>query len=230
LAVDGPVVMAVGNRAFLAERVNLIFSDSWASLPINLITAVIVALVHRAVLPLHVPIIWVLFITSVVGLRLAIYVSYRRAAVSEDIALVWVRRLMMVLALTGAGWGVGSVVMMSMAPPIYQVLIAFVLGGMAAGGMPSLSRIFAAYVVFAVPVLLPAIVYFASQGTELGISVAAMGVLLLGFLVAMGRRQESNIINSMQIADENRSLVEELRREIVEREQSRKWAAGSGMS
>ncbi len=214
------MVMAVGNRTFLAERVQLIFSDSWASLPINLINAGVVALVHRNVLPLHVPLIWFLFIASVVGLRVALYLWYRGAPVSEANAPVWARRLMVVLAVTGAGWGVGGIVVMSMAPPIYQVLIAFVLGGMAAGGMPSLSRIFTAYLVFAVPVLLPAIVYFAYQGTELNISVAVMGTLLLGFLLAMGRRQEANIVNYMRTAEENRNLVQDLRREIAEREQA----------
>ena len=211
--------MSVDGRIFLAERVQLVFSDSWASLPINLINAGVVAFVHRDVLPLHIPVIWVLFIASVVGLRVALYLWYRRARASGESAAMWSRRLMAVLVLTGAGWGAGGVVMMSMAPPIYQVLIAFVLGGMAAGGMPSLSRIFAAYAVFAVPALLPAIVYFAAQGTELDISVAGMGALLLAFLLAMGRRQEANIVSFMRTAKENRNLVQDLRREIIEREQ-----------
>ncbi len=211
--------MAAGNSAFVADRVQLIFSDSWASLPINAINAGIVALVHRDVLPAHVPVIWFLFIIFVVGLRVGLYLWYRNATVTEENAPIWVHRLMFVLALTGAGWGIGGVVMMFLAPPIYQVLIAFVLGGMAAGGMPSLSRIFSAYVVFVVPLLLPAILYFALQGTELDLSVAVMGILLLSFLLAMGRRQETNIVSSMWVAKENRNLVQDLRREIAEREQ-----------
>ncbi len=213
------MVMADGNRAFVAERVQLIFSDSWATLPVNVVNAGIVALVHRDVLPLHVPVVWFAFIATVVALRIALYLWYRRVTVTEDNAPVWVRRLMVVLALTGLGWGIGGVVMMVLAPPIYQVLIAFVLGGMAAGGMPSLSRIFYAYVVFAIPVLLPAIVYFAVQGTELDLSVATMGMLLLVFLLAMGRRQEANIVDSLWVAKENRNLVQDLRREIAEREE-----------
>ncbi len=206
------------DSAFLAERVRLVFSDSWASLPINLINAGVVALVHRDVLPVQVPIIWFLFLGSVVGLRIALYVRYRRAEASDAAARLWARRLMLVLMMTGLGWGAGAIVMMSLAPPTYQVLIAFVLGGMAAGGMPSLSRIFTVYVVFVVPILLPAIVFFAYQGTELSVSVAVMGTLLLGFLLAMGRRQETNIVDSMRIARENRNLVDDLRREIAERE------------
>ncbi|UCH74740.1 MAG: PAS domain-containing protein [Rhodospirillales bacterium] len=211
--------MALGRHTFLAERVRLVFSDSWASLPINVINAGVVAFVHRDVLPLHVPLIWLAFILSIVALRVALYLWYRRSATAEADATVWARRLMAVLLLTGLGWGTGGVAMMSMSPQNYQVLIAFVLGGMAAGGMPSLSRIFTAYAVYAVPLLVPAIVYFALQGSELAISVAAMGTLLLVFLLAMGRRQESNIVDSMSIARENRNLVRDLRREIAEREE-----------
>lgn len=211
--------MAAENRNFLAERLHLIFGDSWASLPINLINAGVVAAVHRDVLPLHVPITWFLFVASIVGLRVALYIWYRRTEVSDENATVWTRRLMVVLVLTGASWGIGGIIMMSMAPSIYQVLIAFVLGGMAAGGMPSLSRVFSAYLVYVVPVLLPAIAYFAYQGNELSVSVAVMGTLLLGFLLAMGRRQETNIVDFMRIAEENGNLVQDLRREIAEREQ-----------
>jgi signal transduction histidine kinase len=211
--------MSVASQTFLADRVRLIFSDSWASLPINVVNAGLVAYVHRDILPPHVPVIWLLFIVSVVALRVALYLWYRRAEPADADASVWSRRLLAVLALTGFGWGAGGVVMMSMAPPVYAVLIAFVLGGMAAGGMPSLSRIFEAYVVFAVPLLTPAIFFFALQGTELGISVAIMGALLLTFLTAMGRRQEINLVAAMRIATENRNLVHDLRREIGEREQ-----------
>jgi len=211
--------MPAASEAFLAERVRLIFSDSWASLPVNVINAGIVAYVHRDILPPHIPVIWFLFIVSVVALRVALYVWYRRTSPGEADASVWVRRLMAVLALTGIGWGVGGVIMMSMAPPIYEVLIAFVLGGMAAGAMPSLSRAFEAYIVFAIPVLVPPIFFFALQGTEVGISVAIMGGLLLAFLTAMGRRQEDNIVASMRIVRENRNLVKDLRREIAEREE-----------
>lgn len=210
---------SAADEKFLTERVRLIFDDSWANLPVNLINAGIVAYVHRNILPPHVPILWFVSIASIVALRLALYFWYRRAGPADADGSVWVRRLILVLALTGIGWGTGGVVMMSMAPPIYKVLIAFVLGGMAAGGMPSLSRVFAAYVVFVVPVLLPAIVFFAYQGTELDVSVAIMGTLLLVFLTAMARRQESNLVASMRIARENSNLVQDFRREIEEREQ-----------
>jgi len=209
----------VADQSFLAERVRLIFSDSWATLPINVINAGIVAFVHRDVLPPYVTAIWLTFIVIVVTLRAAVYAWYRRAGSGDADAYRWAIRLIVVLGLTGVGWGVGGVVMMTKAPHVYDVLLAFVLGGMAAGGMPSLSRIFAVYVVFAVPMLAPAIFFFAFQGTELDLSVAIMGALLLAFLTAMGRRQESTIVASMQIAQENRNLVHDLRREIAEREQ-----------
>jgi len=212
--------MAAGKQTFLAERVRLIFSDSAATLPIHLINAAVVAFVHRDVLPPHVPVAWFAFIASVVGLRVLLYTWYRRAAPTDDEAAVWARRLIPLMALTGAGWGVGGIVMMSMAPPLYQFLTAFVLGGMAAGGMPSLARIFVAYFVFVVPVLLPAILYFGYLGTELTLSIAGMGILLLVFLSAMGRRQEAFIVDSLGAASENRDLVQELRREISDREQA----------
>lgn len=217
---EGAADMPAGRRTFLADRLRLVFGDSWATLSIHVINAAVVAFVYRDVVPAHVPVIWFFFIVLAVGLRLALCLWYRRAAPSAEAATVWAWRLIPLTALGGIGWGVGGVAMMSMAPPIYQILVTFVLAGMAAGGLPSLSRVFPAYLAFLVPVLLPAILYFGLQGTELALSISGMGVLLLAFLVMMGRRQETVIVGNLRTASENRELVEDLREEISKREQA----------
>jgi hypothetical protein len=219
-------VTASSNSAFLAERVRLVFSDSWGSLPINLINAGVVALVHRDVLPVQVPIIWFLFLGSVVGLRIALYIRYRRAEASAAAARLWARRLMLVLMMTGLGWGVGGIVMMSLAPPTYQVLIAFVLGGMAAGGMPSLSRIFTVYVVFVVPILLPACFWdscwpwAAARNPTSSIPCKSQGRTAIWWTIFVARSTNANTRNPVCAwAREHWHGLSALR----------KWAAGNGI-
>jgi signal transduction histidine kinase len=225
---------------YLAGRVRLIYSDAPGTVAINLLNAAVLSFVMRGELPAAILLGWFAFIASVMISRIALYVWYNRAASGgEDEARAWLLRLATLTTLTGIGWGVGCLVVLSEAPPLHKVFTAFVLGGMAAGGLPSLARVFPVYLLFIVPVLGPAIVYFAWQGGDVGWSMAVMGAVLLGFLLLTGRRQESVVLEALRLAGENRDLVgslteetenaleakeraeslnEELRREIDDRE------------
>lgn len=208
---DRPVVPDdLNERAYLGERLRLILADAPATLSINLINCSVLVFVHWQVVPRAVLLTWLAVIAAVVALRFSLYWRHRRAPPTEDQAPVWLRRLTIQVALTGVAWGVGGYVIMSYAPPIYQVVTAFVLGGMVTGGMPSLSRIFSAYLAFAIPILFPAILNFALWGDELGLSMAGMGALLFAFLLYVGRRQEALVVDSLRLADQNQGLVEDL--------------------
>jgi signal transduction histidine kinase len=199
---------------YLAGRVRLIYSDAPATIAINLINAAVLSFVMRGELPSPILLGWFIFIAGVMVSRAVLYARHRLAGVySEDEARSWLLRLAILTTLTGIGWGVGCLVVMSEAPPLHKVFTAFVLGGMAAGGLPSLARVFWAYLLFVVPVLGPAIFYFAWQGGEIGWSMAVMGALLLGFLLMTGWRQERVVLEALALAGQNRELVKSLTEE-----------------
>ena len=199
------------DKPYFAGRIRLIYSDAPSTVAINLLNAAVLSFVMRGELPSSVLLGWFAFIASVMMSRVFLYAWYRRAAsYGEDEARVWLLRLTILTTLTGIGWGVGCLVVMSEAPPLHKVFTAFVLGGMAAGGLPSLARVFLVYLLFAVPVLGPAIFYFAWQGGEIGWSMAVMGAVLLGFLLMTGRRQEEVVLEALRLAGENRDLVANL--------------------
>jgi signal transduction histidine kinase len=199
---------------YLAGRVRLIYSDAPATVAINLLNAAVLSFVMRGELPSSILLGWFAFIAGVMISRVFLYAWHRRAGgYGEDEARAWLLRLTVLTTLTGIGWGVGCLVVMFEAPPLHKVFTAFVLGGMAAGGLPSLARVFMIYLLFVVPVLGPAIVYFARQGGEIGWSMAVMGAVLLGFLLMTGRRQEGVVLEALRLAGENRDLVANLTEE-----------------
>lgn len=202
------------SEPYLAGRVRLIYSDAPGTVAINLFNAVVLSFVMRGELPAAILLGWFAFIASVMISRIALYAWYNRAAGGgEDEARAWLLRLATLTTLTGIGWGVGCLAVMSEAPPLHKVFTAFVLGGMAAGGLPSLARVFPVYLLFVVPVLGPAVFYFAWQGGEIGWSMAVMGTVLLGFLLLTGRRQERVVLDALRLAGENRDLVASLTEE-----------------
>lgn len=196
---------------YLAGRVRLIYSDAPATVAINLLNAAVLSFVMRGELPSPILLGWFAFIASVMMSRIALYAWHRRAGGYDEIeARAWLLRLAVLTTLTGIGWGVGCLVVMSEAPPLHKVFTAFVLGGMAAGGLPSLARVFMTYLLFVVPVLGPAVLYFAWQGGEIGWSMAVMGTVLLAFLLMTGKRQERVVLEAVRLAGENRGLVANL--------------------
>jgi signal transduction histidine kinase len=199
---------------YLAGRVRLIYSDAPATVAINLLNAAVLSFVMRGELPASILLGWFASIAGVMGLRIALYAWHRRAGgYGENEARTWLLRLTVLTTLTGIGWGVGCLVVMTDAPPLHKVFTAFVLGGMAAGGLPSLARVFRTYLLFVIPILGPAIFYFAWQGGEIGWSMAVMGTVLLGFLLMTGRRQERVVLEALRLAGENRDLVANLTEE-----------------
>ncbi|MCK4866509.1 MAG: PAS domain-containing protein, partial [Alphaproteobacteria bacterium] len=196
---------------YLAGRVRLIYSDAPATVAINLLNAAVLSFVMRGELPSPILLGWFAFIASVMMSRIALYAWHRRAGSYDEIeARAWLLRLAVLTTLTGIGWGVGCLVVMSEAPPLHKVFTAFVLGGMAAGGLPSLARVFVTYLLFVIPVLGPAVLYFAWQGGEIGWSMAVMGTVLLAFLLMTGKRQERVVLEAVRLAGENRGLVANL--------------------
>lgn len=204
----------LGREPYLSNRTRLIYADSPATIGINLLNAAVLSFVMLGELPGTVLAAWFSYIAAVMATRTMLYFRFRRhAGDGEEEARTWWTRLTILTTLTGSGWGVGCLVVMSEAPPLHKVFTAFVLGGMAAGALPSLARVFRTYLLFIVPVLLPAILYFGWLGTEIGWSMALMGLVLLGFLIVMGRRHENIVLEALQLGGENRDLVEKLTEE-----------------
>ena len=197
----------------LAERVRLVYADSNLTAGINLVNTGILAFVQRDAVDAAIIVVWTGYMMAAVLFRLIVAGSYRRLAADGAQARTWAGRITAGAALTGVGWGAAGVFLMPVALPYHQVFTAFVLAGMAAGGMPTLARIYRAYLVFTVPTLAPAILFFLFRGTELGASMAAMGSLLLGFLLFVGKRQQDSVVGALRLADENTRLVEHLRDE-----------------
>jgi signal transduction histidine kinase len=197
----------------LAERVRLVYADSNLTAGINLVNTGILAFVQRDAVDGFVVAGWTGYMLAVVLFRLTFARIYRRSAHGDADARRWAGRLIAGVAAMGVGWGAAGVLMMPVTPTSHQVFTAFVLAGMAAGGVPTLGRLYRAYVVFAVPTLSPAILFFLLRGTELGVSMAVMGSLLLVFLLFVAKRQQDSVVGSLRLADENATLVEHLREE-----------------
>jgi signal transduction histidine kinase/DNA-binding response OmpR family regulator len=154
---------------------------------------------------------WFGAVVALVLARQWLVIRYRRdpGACSDRL---WARLFALGTTLTGAAWGASALLL----PPegvIHQLFLAFVIAGMVAGAIPSLSSYLPAYVGYMLLALLPLAERVALMGGYLSQTLLVMILLFSLFLVSSARRYHQTLIRSLELGYANADLVASLTRE-----------------
>ncbi|WP_233490201.1 diguanylate cyclase [Thiocapsa marina] len=95
---------------------------------------------------------------------------------------VWRRNFVAGACAAGFVWGGAGIALFHPTSFTHQVFLAFVLGGMVAGGVPLLSPLYRAYPCFAIPIVLPITFSMLMLGDRVHV---IMGLMILVFGIAM---------------------------------------------
>ena len=141
-----------------------------------LINGLILIFVQRAHFPLTVLLGWFAGLALVTAGRIGLVYRYHRVHPAPAVAWRWAWRYYIGVGLAGITWGSAAVLLFPLDAIGPQVMVAFVLAGMTAAGLLVLAARFEAVVVFLLPALLPLILQFFLQNSELH---TAMGIMTL---------------------------------------------------
>ena len=89
----------------------------------------------------------------------------------------------------------------------HEVFLTFVFGGMIAGATALYASYFPAFLAFALPTATPLTLLFFSRGDSLHISMGAMGVLFVTIMTATAKRNQTMILESLTLHQENSTLI-----------------------
>lgn len=165
-----------------AEQVRLLYEGAPLAYTVTLINGAILAYVQSALIPIAVVLAWygcLLFATLV---RALVTWRYGRVKPGPDQARFWNIVYVIGAAVAGSVWGAAGLVLFPFDSIAHQVFVAFVLAGMAAGGISVLAPRMEACLAFLLPALLPLAVQYLTLRTPLQ---TAMGVMTLIFLAAL---------------------------------------------
>ncbi|MBL4687151.1 MAG: response regulator [Nannocystaceae bacterium] len=112
---------------------------------------------------------------------------------------------------SGSIWGLGSAVLFPADDGTLQLLLAFVIGGMAAGASSSLACHLPAFYAFVLPSVLPLAARFALCGERFQLGIALMLVLFATLVSGIAKRAHRTFVDGFGLSFENESLVAELR-------------------
>ncbi|RKT43264.1 ATP-binding protein [Thiocapsa rosea] len=205
-----PHTPATGAR-IEADLTRLLFEQLPASLVITAANAVLVAAAMSLVSSPAGAWIWFAALVVILVARGLLMMRYRRAGKARS-STDWTRRFALGAAATGLAWGL-SVFLLPSHVLTYQVFLGFVISGMVAGAIPSLSPCLVAYLSYMLGALVPFALRMIVIGDELAYTFLALILLFAVFMWLNARRYHRTLRHSLELGHVNLDLIDSLTQE-----------------
>ncbi len=163
--------------------------------------------------------VWLAAMAVVSALRLALLGAYRRRQGGEDDRR-WGRYF--VLGSLGAGtlWGLAGMALVLVDQLAYQLLLLFVVAGLGAGAISSLTAYLPAFYAFLLSMMVPAGLGHLLSTDDTHLALGAMVVFYTLALSFFARNINASLRNTLELRFANTALVAQLREQKEEAEQA----------
>ena len=198
-----PHNLTIQDLTIQAEQTSHIYGAVNKAIIATIINSTILTIVLWSVINHTILIIWLTSILLVSIVRSFITYRYKLASPSVEDVHVWYQRFLFGSVIASTIWGTTSIFLFPTDDLTRQVFLAFVLGGMAAGAITSLSYIKGAIYVYLVFTLVPLAVRFYYSGTELSLVMGSMITLYLVVLLQSAKQSYSNSAQNISMRIDN---------------------------
>lgn len=198
-----------------AKQVGLLFSH----LPVIVLATSLNSAILTLALWNHVShgilVAWLVCIQLTALLRCVLLLQYRQNPEGKS----WGRWFSRGTWASGICWGAAGVLLFAPGSVPHQTFLTFVLGGMSAGAVTTLSANFRVVLAYLLPGLLPLTVRLFSEGGPLHIAMGGMVGLFLTLIVEISWRWHRTTLTMLTLEVTNGDLITQLKSEIAERQQ-----------
>jgi diguanylate cyclase (GGDEF)-like protein/PAS domain S-box-containing protein len=191
----------------LLGQVRLVHENSLLSQLVVLFNATILAYVEWSVVDHTTILVWLVCMTVVTLGRLQLVYAFQRVQPGAAQIKRWRNVFYAGVAVSGLLWGGVGVFLFPADSFAHQVFAAFVIAGMIAGSVATLSPLLVAFVLFAVPALVPIAVQFLLRGGQIYFSMSVMAVLYGLAMAAVAKHINSMLRKSMALSEHNSQLI-----------------------
>ena len=153
---------------------------------------------------------WFAFLWIAVGWQLIRWLFNRNRVFPPTASSRGITRATIWAAVMGGAWGLAGFAFLLSNDIVHGVYLAFVIGGMAAGAVASLSPVLPACVVFIVASVGPLVAGFLVQGEGMSLVMAAMMGIFLSALLYIAKMGNASFFETVRAALENERLLGKL--------------------
>ena len=197
-------------QELLSAQLRLLYTNANLSACINFLVATILCALQWSVIAHPVLGGWLLTILLITLFRLILASRYRHAP-DDSKRNTFLRLYVLGAAVNGAAWGAAGVLLYPPDHIIFQVFLAFVVGGMMLGAASLLAPRPEAFLSFQLPAGLIPAVRFLAEGDRTHVGMGLLAALFTLAIVVTTRRLHRTISSSLLLQIQNRGLTEDLR-------------------
>ncbi|WP_077730501.1 HAMP domain-containing sensor histidine kinase [Methylocaldum sp. 14B] len=193
-----------------ASQIKLLYQQLPSALIATAANAAILVLILWREVSRPLAIAWLLAVGALVLVRYGLLRAYAQANPTSTDAPRWARFFLLGVAANGALWGLAGFFLFVEHSYVHQIFLGFVLGGMVAGAMSTLSSFRHAFLVFLLPALLPYTAQILRHGGDVHIAMGAMLVLFVAMMWMISERLYATVAESLRLRFDNLDLLSDL--------------------
>lgn len=214
-----PAAQSAYDDQVLTEQINTLNRFLPLILAVNVLVGAAMIFALRGIADTRQLLVWAVTLLAVVGFRLGMYSSYRRSQ-GNDTLRTYCRYFSAGAALSGLLWGTAGVLFFQPGQLDYQLFILFILVGMGAGAVSSLTAYMPAFYAYFPVSILPIGIYLSLQNTTLHTGLAIMTLVYVVALSFFGHNIGRSFVLSLRLRFENMDLVAQLSEQKEQAEQA----------
>jgi len=207
---DAGLLLSDHTEQIRNEQIRLLFQLSKTAFLSTPILAAVLVWVHWNNISVHWLSIWFVAICLLTLIRYL----YVRAYLSEDKTLrneaKAVRIFLLGVFFAGILWGVAGGVFYINDSSVHKLFLAYLLGGIVAGSMTTLSIYKGAFLIFSVPAMLPYTVQVMAHSGETNIAMAGTYLLFLILMIRISNQNYQNVTDTLRLRFDNSDLIQHL--------------------
>lgn len=200
------------SAALLAEQIKLLYQQAVSALLGTLFIAMALVLVFWSYSPKSWLLGWLTAVFLLTFIRFLLVRAYFRKNPSVAESTVWGCLFMLGVFLSGVAWGTAGGIFFVESSAVHQLFLAFLLGGMIAGAMSTLSSHKNAFLVFAVPVVFPYLYQVVTHESDTYIAIACTYLLFTILIGKISHQLHYTITDSLKSRFDNFDLLNRLLR------------------
>jgi signal transduction histidine kinase/ActR/RegA family two-component response regulator len=210
--------ISIGSSLIHAEQLRLLYGSTPLVVFATVLNAALLVIVLWNVSDRTSLLIWLGTITILMLWRAWNGFTFKRASPDSKNNTSWSNKFNVGVILTGISWASVSIFLFPDNSVAHQVFIVFVLGGMTAGAVGTLSFQRLPIISYLILLLLPIIVRMALTGTQMGIIMGIMLTLYLFILLNSSRNFYETTRQNIALHYEAKQREEEMKKAVAEAE------------
>ncbi len=194
----------------LAEQIKLLYQQAPKALIVSLIIAAALTFVFWNLVATVWLVSWLAAIYLLTFARFLLIKSYFRKNPAITESPVWGRRFLIGTLLSGILWGGAGSILFISGSAMHQLFLAYLLGGMVAGAMATLSSYKWAFSAFSIPVVLPFTYQVITHESDIHLILALTYLLFVFAMGSISHRLHHTVSDSLKFRFENFDLLKRL--------------------